>query len=116
MLQANGATIPEHAVPEHEEEMKLGNLYNGAQFIDDMSGKDLDKDLVIKARLLELNFFRDHEVYTKIKKESWMRPISTKWLDVNKGDKSKPNYRSRLVGRELNLYKRDDLFAGTPPL
>jgi hypothetical protein len=26
------------------------------------------------------------------------------------------NIRSRLVGRELNLSKRDDLFAGTPPL
>ena len=45
-----------------------------------------------------------------------MRPITTRWLDINKGDNKNPNYRSRLVGGELNVYKRDDLFAGTPPL
>merc|ERR1711884_502121 len=33
----------------------------------------------------------------------------------NGGD-SEPNYRSRLVGRELNLQDRPDLFAATPPL
>jgi hypothetical protein len=91
-------------------------LYKDGEFVDDISGKSLQKDLVIEARLLELGFFRDLEVYTKVDREPWMRPITTKWLDINKGDRTNPNYRSRLVGRELNLYKRDDLFAGTPPL
>ena len=27
-----------------------------------------------------------------------------------------PNYRSRFVAREINTRKRDDLFAGLPPL
>jgi len=117
VLHAHGATSADLPVPEHEDEGGvLHKLYEGGEFVDDLSGKDLDKELAIKARLLELNFFRRHKVYTKVPKETWMRPISTKWLDVNKGDKSQPNYRSRLVGRELNLYKRDDLFAGTPPL
>ena len=44
--------------------------------------------------------------------------ISTRWVDVNKGDDKNPVYRSRLVAKE---FKRlglddDDLFAGTPPL
>ena len=28
-------------------------------------------------------------------------PISVKWVDVNKGDDLNPNYRSRLVAREI---------------
>ena len=45
-----------------------------------------------------------------------MKIISTKWIDTNKGDIDNPNYRARLVGREIATYKRDDLFAATPPL
>ena len=45
-----------------------------------------------------------------------MRTITTKWLDVNKGDEQHPQYRARLVGREVAYEKRDDLFAATPPL
>ena len=37
-------------------------------------------------------------------------------MDVNKGDETKPEYRSRLVAKEINTSKREDLFAATPPL
>lgn len=37
-------------------------------------------------------------------------------IDVNNGDVERPNYRSRLVAREVNTHKREDLFAATPPL
>ena len=37
-------------------------------------------------------------------------------MDINKGDSENPNYRSRLVAREINTHKREDLFAATPPL
>ena len=45
-------------------------------------------------------------------------PVSTKWLDINKGDDNEPDYRSRWVGREFKGKDndRDDLFAATPPL
>ena len=42
--------------------------------------------------------------------------ITTKWVDTNKGDTSRPIYRSRLVGREMKYDKRLDLFPATPPL
>lgn len=45
-------------------------------------------------------------------------PITVRWVDFNKGDSAHPEYRSRLVGRELkkqDVYG-DDLFAATPPL
>ena len=39
-----------------------------------------------------------------------------KWVDTNKGTEEVPNYRSRLVGREIKTDERPDLFAATPPL
>ena len=42
--------------------------------------------------------------------------IDTRWIDTNKADESNPEYRSRLVGRELNTGKDDSLYASTPPL
>ena len=36
--------------------------------------------------------------------------ISTKWLDVNKGDAANPNYRARLVGREIKMDSPLDIF------
>ena len=45
-----------------------------------------------------------------------MKVITTKLSDHNKGDVTAPNYRARLVGREVAYDKRDDLYAATPPL
>ena len=57
-------------------------------------------------------------VYSKVPrgeaKALGAKVISTKWVDTNKGSEGDPNYRSRLVGRELNLSDRPDLFAATP--
>ena len=36
--------------------------------------------------------------------------------DINKGDRYNVNVRSRLVAKEFNNKKCDDLFAGTPPV
>ena len=84
--------------------------------MDDVSGLFLNKELSIQARKLEIDFFKDRRVYKKLPKEPWMQVISTKWLDVNKGDEASPNYRARLVGREIAREKRDDILAATPPL
>ena len=61
------------------------------------------------------------DVYTVVPEaECWevtgRGPIGTKWVDVNKGDKVNPEYRSRLVAKEIKTDKRNDLFAATPPL
>ena len=44
------------------------------------------------------------------------KPIAVRWVDVNKGDDENPNYRSRLVAKEINTGANDDLFAATPPI
>ena len=88
---------------------------------DDVSGASLDPSAVRKARAEEIEYVRKMQLYTKVPIEECYRktgkaPISVRWIDINKGDAANPNYRSRLVARELNTHKRDDLFAGTPPL
>ena len=44
------------------------------------------------------------------------KPIGVRWRDINKGDRYNVNVRSRLVAKEFNNKKCDDLFAGTPPV
>ena len=43
-------------------------------------------------------------------------PISSRWIDLDKGDMNKPNYRSRLVIQEVRHSGIDAIFAATPPL
>ena len=76
------------------------------------------KEEATRARKLEIDFFKKHGVYKKVSRESWMKPITTRWIDTNKGDHQTRDYRARLVGRELKAMtgKQDDLFAATPPL
>ena len=95
------------------------SLYEDFEFIDDVSYKCLDKELAIEARRLEIDFFRTMKVYKKVPRHraAGKKIITTRWIDINKGDSKSPNYRARLVGRELKLKdRRLDLFAATPPL
>ena len=103
------ATIP-------PEEDPFERLYDGVEFVDDVSGVDLDKQLATQARRVQLAFYKKMNVYTKVRREPWMKPISTRWIDNNKGDDVKPNYRARLVGREIKRDKREYLVAATPPI
>ena len=88
---------------------------------DDVSGATLDPSAVKKARAEEIEYVRKMNLYTKVPIEEWYKtngkaPIIVRWIDINKGDAVNPNYRSRLVARELNTHKRHEFFAGTPPL
>ena len=101
---------------ESEGSMNFADLYAGREFVDDMTGMPLDHGMAVTARKKEIDFFKARGVYTKLRRESWMKVITTKWIDHNKGDVTTPNYRARLVGREVAYDKRDDLYAATPPL
>ena len=88
-------------------------------FVDDVhGGKLLKRDKVIEARKIEMEYFRKMGVYERVhrSKARGYKVITTRWVDTNKGVGNEDNYRSRLVGRELNLDKRNDLFAPIPPL
>ncbi len=87
----------------------------------DISGEELDASMVAAARVEEMEEFRKHGVYVKVPISQCVNrtgkgPIGVRWVDVNKGDKINPEYRSRLVAKEIKIDKREDLFAATPPL
>ncbi len=42
--------------------------------------------------------------------------MGDKWVDANKGDMEKPDYRCRSVAKEIEKGEREDLFAAKPPL
>ena len=70
--------------------------------IDDQSGAVLEPRLMREARQAEIAYFKSMNVYTKVPiaecwRETGRAPISTRWVDINKGDAICPNYRSRLV-------------------
>ena len=98
----------------------IDELYADFDFKDDITGKELDHKMAVAARKLEMSFFKKMKVYEKVPRwhaqRDGCRVITTRWLDVNKGTEEDPNYRARLVGREINTHVRQDLFAATPPL
>ena len=69
---------------------------------------------------MEMKFFKDMAVYARVPGSEQRKcngtMIKTRWIDINKGDASKPNYRSRLVGKEFRTHADDALYASTPPL
>jgi len=96
-------------------------------FYDQVSGVKLDRTLVLAARAEEMAYMKQLEVFkrTLISEAiatTGRRPIGVRWVDINKGDDSRPEYRSRLVTQEtkrVSTIAVDDLaavFAATPPL
>ena len=76
------------------------------KYRDDLTGQPLKDSLVQQARAVELQYFHAKGVWVKVPKHEQRaskgrRPISVRWVDVNKGDEQNPNYRSRLVARQL---------------
>ena len=44
------------------------------------------------------------------------KTIGARWVDVNTGTDQDPNYRSRLVAKEVKTYDQPAYFSATPPL
>ena len=88
---------------------------------DDASGEDLDPATVLAARREEIAYYKEMKAFTKVPisqcvARTGRKPIGVRWRDINKGDRYNVNIRSRLVAKEFNNRKCDDLFAGTPPV
>ena len=103
---------------EHEEEKEWEELIQKAW--DDSTGKELKVEEVKKARVKEIGYAEETGVWTKITsaeaEKRGYEIIKTRWIDINTGDEERPNYRSRLVAKELNNGEGEGLFAATPPL
>ena len=85
---------------------------------DELTGKVLDLEKVVKGRLKELKKFEERRVYTHVSRNEAMHDragkfVKTRWVQTVKGD----DVRCRLVAQEFaHGDPREDLFAGTPPL
>eukprot|EP00971_Amphidinium_carterae_P229804 4560138-Amphidinium_carterae.3 len=89
-------------------------------YYDEITGMPLPRDAVLKARSEELADYAAMDVYKKISVEEAMmltgtKPVSSRWKDINKGDRDHIQVRSRLIGREFKKLGVDSLFTATPP-
>ena len=106
---------------EDEEDIELEN---GLTAWDDVHGDKLDMKLVRKGRKEEIDYMEFRGIWEICDEdEAWREtghgPVSTKWVDTNKGTKDEPLVRCRLVARDFRKKgekDREDLFAATPPL
>ena len=94
------------------------------EFYDEIAGKKLNAEEVMRARRGELDEVERLQVWDKADiDECWRHtgksPITARWVDGNKGDEENHNYRSRFVAREIKSKYggtgREDLFAATLP-
>jgi hypothetical protein len=94
------------------------------KFWDDITGEELPTELVRSARQVEIGWVHDINLYDKVPRSEarakGIKPITVRWVDVNKGDRRKYNIRCRLVGRELKAKTREallahELFSAMPP-
>ena len=87
-------------------------------YVDDTSGAVLRPELVQEARAEEVRHTKDvFKVYVPVPEHEATRPgsklIGTRWVDTNKGDDVRPDYRSRLVAQEVKRHKVEEAFAAT---
>ena len=78
---------------------------------DDLTKQVLKDVLVEEARAKELAYFHSKGVWLKVpigrvRAATGRPPITVRWVDVNKGDEQNPNYRSRLVARQLKAHDK----------
>ena len=100
--------VPDDDSEVHESLYGPAQGYSG-QYVDDLTGQVLKGNLVQEARLKELTYFAAIVVWKEVprsraREETGKPPITTRWVDVNKGDGEHPNYRSRLVARQLKAH------------
>ena len=85
---------------------------------DELTGKALDLEKVVKGREKELQKFQERRVYVHVPRDEAMQDregkfVKTRWVQSVKGNE----VRCRLVAQEFAKGDpREDLFAGTPPL
>ena len=73
---------------------------------DTVTSQPLVAELIREARAKELEYFEAMTVWIRQSRADSFKyngkaPISVRWIDVNKGDDATPEYRSRLVAREI---------------
>ena len=119
-----GVTVEE---PEVEVTLDDWCRSEGRDYYGEITGAKLDPQKVFEAHRVEMEFMATPNVWDVVSvDECWAEtgraPIGTRWIDQNKGDDVRPDYRSRLVVQETRTsgtIAAGDIaatFAATPPL
>ena len=96
-----------------------------SDYVDSVTSMPLDPAKVLEARKEEMKWVEKQQLWdvvptTMCWEETNRPPITLKWVDRNKGDDSHPNYRSRLVVREVKKASKSlaefESFSAMPPL
>ena len=107
LLNLRATDIVHGDMPQEEEELTEAT----ARAWDDVSGKELDPQEVRRARLKEMEYVKNKQVWEKIDRQEAIRQgwpiVDTRWIDVNKGDVQNPNHRSRFVAKEFASSETD---------
>ena len=120
---------PVEAGPTLEEPELLERLPKDSaekQVFDKSTGLPLDPQLVKASRAEEMAYMEELEVLKPSTEDACLAatgrpPIPTAWVDIDKGDRERPNVRSRLVAQETRWRSALDptdwaaTFAATPP-
>ena len=110
--------------PDGESNEQKGEYFDGKYF-DTTTGAPLRTEAVLEARKEELRWIHKQRIYEKVPLEecyevTGRKPIDLKWIDKNKGDAQRENYRSRLVVREIKAKGQaladHELYSAMPPL
>ena len=87
---------------------------------DDLKSQPLDPTLAKRARMEEIEVFKQRGVYDLIPRSqlpAGKRIIGTRWVETDKGIGAEVKVRSRLVAQEFARGKTpDEFYAPTPPL
>ncbi|CAJ1377485.1 unnamed protein product [Effrenium voratum] len=117
------AEVRKRAADLIEEDLDLSTVpdEDWCTFVDEVSGKALEASKVQAARAEEIDYAQRYQVWTVVDTDECYKatgkpPISTRWIDLDKGDINRPNYRSRLVVQEVRSSEIEAIFAATPPL
>ena len=123
--------VPDSAPVIDEEEEKFSQLPSASASVvgpvfDANTGAELDPEKVAIARQEELAWVHRQNLYKKVPESqafaAGKTPITMKWVDRNKGDLEHPNYRSRIVCREVKRARDAEYipeyasFSAMPPL
>ena len=102
------------------------STHSAQEFRDRSTGLPLNPEMVKRARELKMQYTDELKVLEDSDRdacvsETGRQPIPTDWVDINKGDSLRPNYRSRSVCQETRGRSTIDVedwaatFSSTPP-
>lgn len=88
--------------------------YDNFMLYDSLSGKELPKEVTVKARQTTMRQVYAHKFYDKVPLQRYYDATGTKWLEMNNEDVENYNIRARSVAQEFTKGKLENIFAAMP--